>query len=86
MTTLRLHDWQWKMIHKLHEASQKHYDASRDKEVASPEWVAELNKASALSEFAGILREEFNEEAELLAQLEAKRSQKESKELPQVFF
>ena len=86
MTIHRLHDWQWKMIHKLHDVAQKHYNASHDKEVASPEWVAELNKASALSEFAGILREEFNEEAELLAQLEAKRSQKESKELPQVFF
>ena len=74
------------MIFKLQEVAQNHYNASHDKEVASPEWVAELTKASALSEFADILRKEFNEEAELLAQLEAKRSQKESKELPQVFF
>ena len=86
MTISRLQDWQWKMIHKLHDVAQKHYDASRNKEVASPEWVAELNKASALSEFATILREEFNEEAELLAQLEEKRSQKALDELPKVFF
>lgn len=86
MTAHNLQDWQWKMIHKLHDVAQLHFDAVREKEVGSPEWTSELNKASALSEFASILRDEFNEEAELLAQLEAKRSQKESNELPKVFF
>lgn len=86
MTTHTLQDWQWKMIHKLHDMAQHHFDAVREKEVGSPEWTAELNKASAFSDFASTLREEFNEEAELLAQLEEKRAQKESNELPKVFF